>query len=115
MHELGIANSIFEVVQAESGRRPEARVARVGVRVGEFSSVDPEALKFSFEALVKDTRFSPLLLEIELCPLRQRCPACGNDFTVADFATACPLCGEKHTECVGGMELELSYLELEGP
>jgi hydrogenase nickel incorporation protein HypA/HybF len=113
MHELGIASSIFEAVQSEAARRPDARVARVGVRVGEFSSVDPEALRFSFEVLVKDTRFSPLPLEIELCPLRQRCPACGYSFVVQDYATLCPRCGEKRTECVGGTELELSYLELE--
>lgn len=115
MHELGIASSIFEAVQTEARRRPGARFSRVGVRVGEFSSVDPEALRFSFEVLVKDTPFSPLALEIELSPLRHRCPKCGRVFVVADFATTCPHCAEPRTECVGGMELELSYLELEEP
>ncbi|HET7841379.1 MAG TPA: hydrogenase maturation nickel metallochaperone HypA [Terriglobia bacterium] len=115
MHELGIANSIFDAVRSEAERRPGARVSRVGVRVGELSSVDPDALKFSFEVLVKDTPFSPLPLQIELCPLRHRCPACGNAFVVVDYATVCPHCGERRTECVGGTELELSFLELEEP
>lgn len=115
MHELGIANSIFETVQSEARQRPGARVSKVGVRVGEFSSVDPEALKFSFEVLVKDTPFSPLPLEIELSPLRHRCGECGETFVVVDYATACPRCGEKRTECVGGTELEFSFLELEEP
>ncbi len=115
MHELGIANSIFETVQSEARQRPGARVARVGVRVGEFSSVDPEALKFSFEVLVKDTSFSSLPLEIEIAPLRYRCLACDDSFVVVDYATACPRCGEHQTECVGGTELELSFLELEEP
>lgn len=113
MHELGIASSIFEAVQSEAKQRPDARISRVGVRVGEFSSVDPEALKFSFEVLVKDTHFSGLPLDIELCPLQNRCPACGHSFVVVDYATACPSCAEQHTECIGGTELELSYLELE--
>jgi hydrogenase nickel incorporation protein HypA/HybF len=115
MHELGIASSIFETVQSEARHRPGARISRVGVRVGEFSSVDPEALKFSFEVLVKDTPFSTLPLEIELSPMRNRCPSCGHSFVVVDYATTCPQCGEQHTECVGGMELELAYLELEEP
>lgn len=115
MHELGIANSIFETVQGEARRRPGAHISKVGVRVGEFSSVDPEALKFSFEVLVKDTPFSPLPLEIELSPLRHHCAVCGETFAVKDYATACPRCGERRTECVGGTELELSFLELEEP
>jgi len=115
MHELGIASTIFEAVQSEARLRPGARVSRVGVRVGEFSSVDPDALRFSFEVLVKDTPYSELPLEIELSPLRHRCPKCGNVFVVADFAATCPQCAEPRTECVGGMELELSYLELEEP
>jgi hydrogenase nickel incorporation protein HypA/HybF len=115
MHELGIASSIFEAVQTEARQRPGSRVSRVGVRVGEFSSVDPEALRFSFEVLVKDTPFSPLPLEIELSPLRHRCPKCGNLFVVADFATTCPRCSEPRTACVGGMELEMTFLELEEP
>jgi hydrogenase nickel incorporation protein HypA/HybF len=115
MHELGIASSIFDAVQAEARQRPGSRVSRVGVRVGEFSSVDPDALRFSFEVLVKDTPYSTLPLEIELCPLRHRCPKCGNAFIVANFATACPRCSEARTEYIGGMELELSFLELEEP
>jgi hydrogenase nickel incorporation protein HypA/HybF len=113
MHELGIASSIFEAVQSEARLRPAARVARVGLRIGELSSVDPEALKFSFEVLVKDTPFSPLSLAIEVCPLRNRCNACGHTFAVVDYSTVCPRCGEQHTESIGGTEIELSYLELE--
>ena len=45
--------------------------------------------------------------------LRQRCPRCAESFTVTDYQTACPACAAPDTECVGGEELELSYLELE--
>lgn len=115
MHELGIASTIFEAVQSEARRRPGAHISRVGVRVGEYSSVDPDALRFSFEVLVKDTPYSDLPLEIELSPLRHRCSSCGHTFVAANFATLCPQCGQSKTECVGGTELELSYLELEEP
>ena len=113
MHELGIANSVFEAVCAEAKHRPGARILKVGMCVGELSGVDPSALSFCFEAIVKDTSFEPLPLEIEFCPRRHRCPGCGHLFPVADFEMACPQCGEQSTECVSGTELELSYLELE--
>jgi hydrogenase nickel incorporation protein HypA/HybF len=113
MHELSIATSLLEAVHAESLRHAGARVRRVGLRIGELSGVDPESLRFCFECLVKDSPFEPLPLEIQFCPRRQTCPACRRTFSVVDYNTVCPSCGRDATECTGGTELELSYLELE--
>ena len=113
MHELSIAGSLLEAIQAESLRHAGARVRRAGLRIGELSGVDPEALRFCFECLVKDSPFEPLPLEIQFCPRQQTCQACGCAFPVVDYNTACPSCGKDSTECTGGTELELIYLELE--
>ena len=113
MHELSIANSILDAVRAEAARRPGARFLKVGVRVGELSGVEPDALSFSFEALVKDSDLELLTLEIERRPRTQRCPECGRVFRVHDFEIACPDCGEGRTRCVGGDELEMIYIEME--
>ncbi len=113
MHELSIANSVLEAVRAEAGRRPGARLLKVGVRVGELAGVDPDALSFCFESLVRGTEFEPLALEIEPSPRRHRCPPCARTFTVVDYDVACPGCGASQTECIAGDELELAYLEVE--
>jgi hydrogenase nickel incorporation protein HypA/HybF len=113
MHELSIANSVLDAVRAEIARRPGPRLLKVGLRVGELAGVDPEALSFGFQALVKGTEFEPATLEIESCPRRHRCRECGLEFTVRDYNTACPDCGASRTECISGDELELAYLELE--
>ena len=113
MHELSIAQSILEAVQAEAGRRPDARICKVGLRVGELAGLDPESLRFGFEILVRETELDGLQLEIERCPRRQRCPRCGNEFVTRDYETTCPGCGTVRTECIGGDELEIAYLEIE--
>ena len=113
MHELSIANSILEAVQAEAQRRPGVRVSKVGVRIGELSGVVPEALSFGFEVLVRGTEWQPLKLEIETVPRRQRCPHCAHTFAVLNYEVACPQCGAPETDCVGGDELDLAYLEVE--
>jgi len=115
MHELSIANSVLDAVRAEIQRRPGARLLKVGLRVGELAGVDPEALSFGFQALVQGTEFEAASLEIDARPRRQRCPECDREFIVRDYDTACPDCGAVRTECVGGDELELAYLEIEGP
>jgi hydrogenase nickel incorporation protein HypA/HybF len=115
MHELSIASSILETVQAEAARRPGARFVKIGLRIGELAGVDVDALTFSFDALVKSTELEPLKLEIEFCPRRQQCSTCTHTFVVQDFVTTCPRCGETRTKCISGDELDIAYLEIEEP
>lgn len=86
MHEMGIASSVLEVVHREMHRHPGMHAVKVGLRIGEYAGIDSESLRFSFDALVKNSEFEPLRLDIELC-------------RVAD----------RHR----GDELEIAYLELE--
>jgi hydrogenase nickel incorporation protein HypA/HybF len=65
MHEMGIASSILEAVRKETLLYPGYRVAKVELRIGPFAGVDPESLRFCFDAIVKDSPHSPLELGIE--------------------------------------------------
>ncbi|MGD0129119.1 MAG: hydrogenase maturation nickel metallochaperone HypA [Terriglobia bacterium] len=113
MHELSIANSILEAVRKERERLNGSRITKVGVRIGELAGVDPDALNFGFEVLVKDTEFEPLALAIEFVARRHECSRCGRAFTVVEYKVNCPACGSTDTRCIGGDELDLAYLEVE--
>jgi len=115
MHEVAIANEVIEAVQAEAGRRPGVRLSRIGIRLGELAGVSPDALSFCFEVLTGGTTLAGVILDIEHCPRRQQCPGCRSTFVVEDLITTCPVCRNPATECVGGSELELAYLEVEEP
>ena len=65
MHELGIAASVLDAVRTEVGMRPGYRAAVVGLRIGALAGLDPESLRFGFEAMVKDSDLDPLRLEVE--------------------------------------------------
>ncbi|HET7707080.1 MAG TPA: hydrogenase maturation nickel metallochaperone HypA [Thermoanaerobaculia bacterium] len=65
MHELGIAASVLDAVRTEVGMRPGYRAVVVGLRVGTLAGLDPESLRFGFEAMVKDSDLDPLRLEVE--------------------------------------------------
>ncbi len=113
MHELSIAMSVIESLKSEAQRHPGARFTKVGLRIGELAGVDKDALTFGFEALVKETEWQSLALDIESVPRRQRCPRCNLIFAVKDFEFTCPKCGELETSCAGGDELDIAYVELE--
>ena len=113
MHELGIAASILESVQAEARRHPEGRITKVGVKIGELSGVDRDALQFGFEVLVKDTEWEPVVLDLEYIPRVQRCSKCAHEFRMTDFDPQCPQCGEFLTHCISGEELDIVYMEVD--
>lgn len=113
MHELGIAASILESVQAEALRHPAGRITKVGVKIGELCGVDRDALQFGFEVLVKDTEWEPVVLALEYIPRVQRCSRCAHQFRMTEFDPQCPQCGEFLTDCIGGEELDIAYMEVD--
>jgi hydrogenase nickel incorporation protein HypA/HybF len=68
MHEMGIAESVVGAVRVEAARHAGARVARVGLRIGELAGVDRESLSFCFEVLVEGTELECAALAIESTP-----------------------------------------------
>lgn len=116
MHELSIAQSIADSAAEHAARHGGRRVTAVGVRVGEVSGVNAEALEFCFGATVEGTGLAGATLVIERVPVRYRCHDCAHEFTPVDFDPACPSCAGTITGMVAGDELALAYLELEeGP
>jgi hydrogenase nickel incorporation protein HypA/HybF len=113
MHEMGIANSILEAVRTESQRYPVSRPVKVGVRLGELAAIDPESLRFCFDALILETDLEGLLLEIDWKERRHRCQSCAHEFAVRDYDFECPECHAVNSECIAGDELELAYVEVE--
>lgn len=113
MHELGIAQSILERAREESLRHHGARAVKVGVRIGELSGVDPDALAFAFEVLTKETALEGISLEIDFCKRKQHCTACSREFETDATQTQCPDCGDRQTLCIAGDELDIMFIELE--
>jgi hydrogenase nickel incorporation protein HypA/HybF len=110
---MGIANSVLEAVRTEMGLHPGTYPCKVEVRIGEMAAIDPDALRFCFEAIIIGTDLESLELGIEVCPRRHRCQVCGREFVVRDYDSRCPQCASLETTCISGDELELAYLEIE--
>jgi hydrogenase nickel incorporation protein HypA/HybF len=113
MHEMGIANSVVHAVRTEMQHHPGAYPSKVCIRVGQMAAIDEDALRFCFEAITRETDLERLELEIDVCPVRYCCRQCRREFVVEDYLFRCPDCASLETECIGGDELELAYMEVE--
>jgi hydrogenase nickel incorporation protein HypA/HybF len=113
MHELGIATAVLDAVREETTRHPGMRAREVCLRIGSLAGVDPESLRFGFEALVQGSDLDPLALRIEERARRHTCMQCGVEFEVVNYDSLCPSCGSGQTVCTSGEELDIAYLEME--
>jgi len=111
VHEMGVALEIHRACREQLTPHGPSRLDNVKVAVGEFSAVEPDTLRFAWEAVVADGPDAGASLEIEWRPARQICDSCGEVAERVDdgWFRLCPRC-ELPLRVEGGQELELLQL-----
>ena len=110
MHELSIAEAVFEIASRHAAGR---RVAVVELQVGHLRQVVPSALHFAFELVAADSPLAGARLEIEDVPVRGICRGCGAEGALPELPLACGRCGGLDVDVTQGEELLVAALELE--
>jgi hydrogenase nickel incorporation protein HypA/HybF len=106
MHELSLATEILRACRSHVP--PGGRLRSVTLAVGELSAVEPDLLRFAWQALTGGGPDDGSTLDIEWRPARQTCDACGGipERAGADWLRLCPRCGGM-LQIEGGRELDL--------
>lgn len=115
MHELGVAQSILDVVEQHVPRERAADVRAVRVRVGALSGVLADALDFCFSAVAEASAFRSAYLVIERVPVVGECLQCGASFDADGPILTCPSCAEGRVRLRSGTELQVLDVALEEP
>jgi len=114
MHELAIAQSIVEAVEAKVSECNAAHVKGVRLKIGEASGVVTDSLTFCFEMLASlDPSLAGAQLLIDTMPHCAYCRYCDREFSVTNFVAQCPTCKEWSNKIVSGTELQLLEMEFE--
>jgi len=111
MHEMSITKSMLEIVAREMAASGMSSLKKLKVRVGELTAVEPESLRFCFEAATSGTTLEGATLEVEDVPLKGRCFGCAAEFRITAFVCRCPVCGASEIERVSGDELDIISIE----
>ncbi len=112
MHELSIAETILEQALRVAAQERAAAIARVRVRVGDLSGVDPDALKFAFPIAARGTVAEGAALEAIRVPFEVACRRCGAWSRPEPWVPACAACGSQEVDTVAGRELRIESLDL---
>ena len=55
MHELALMESVIEIALEETRKAGATRLSRIALDIGALSAVEPEAMRFCFEAVAAGT------------------------------------------------------------
>lgn len=113
MHEMSLAEGVLQLVEETARREGARRVKTVVLEIGRLSSVEPEAIRFCFEAVTHGTLAAGAALEIIDTPGTGWCLPCGESVPMSEHLGACPKCGSHQVQPTGGTEMKVKEIEIE--
>ncbi|HUH91845.1 MAG TPA: hydrogenase maturation nickel metallochaperone HypA [Casimicrobiaceae bacterium] len=112
MHEMALAQSVLEIVEATARRHAAQRVTAVRLEIGVLSHVAPEALEFCFGAVTRGSLAERARLEIETTPGAAWCVPCGETVALSTLGAPCPQCGSYQLAVSQGEAMRVIDIEV---
>jgi hydrogenase nickel incorporation protein HypA/HybF len=111
MHELGIINNLFTIIEEVAEENHLIKVNNVKLKLGKLQQIVPEMLIFAFETVAEGTKAEGAALNVEYVPIKMKCATCSTEFIVEEHVYICPECSETNLTLLEGMEVILESLE----
>lgn len=112
MHELSVAEDMLALIEQEANAQGFQSVQAIWLEVGALSHLEPEALHFCFEAVVKDTLAEGARLHIDVAAAEAQCPACQTTFQIQHYYDPCPECGQFGAPLLSGDQIRIRALDV---
>ncbi len=113
MHEMSIAEGIIQLLEEQAACQGFVRVRTVWLEIGPLAMIEPEALRFCFEAVSRNSLADQARLEIIERPGLAWCLGCGQQVPVRQRYDQCPECGSHQLQVIQGEEMRVKELEVE--
>ena len=113
MHEMSIALSIVEAVEATARKEGAGRISGIDLVIGKLAGIEPESLRFCFSAAAKGTLAEEALLAIEEPEGVGECGDCSRMFPVSYYYAECPDCRSLRIKIVSGEEFVIQSMTIE--
>ena len=112
MHEMSVAEGILKIAFDVMNQNHCSKIGAIGLRLGEMSGVELEALRMAFDVLTRDTPAEHAELKIERVPIVAECNKCGKSFRVDHYNFFCSECGGVLI-LKSGRELQVAYVDVD--
>lgn len=112
MHEMALCEGVLKILEDEAERQSFVRVVRVSLDIGALSHVEPEAMRFCFQAVTRGTLADGAELDIVRSKGMAWCLGCSEPVTIGRRGDPCPRCGGYQLQVTAGDEMRICELEV---
>jgi len=109
MHELSLLENVREILEDHAQSQEFSKVSRVTLEIGKLSCIEPDALRFGFDVVMKGSLVEGAELMITELNGLGRCQQCGQNTVMDALYDPCSHCGRPLT-VVQGMEMKIKDL-----
>jgi hydrogenase nickel incorporation protein HypA/HybF len=113
MHEMSLCKDVLHILDQLAQAQRFTRVRTVYLEIGVFACVEPDAMRFGFEAVAQGTLAEGARLEVIQVPGKALCMACNQLVPVRARFDTCSSCGGDLLSPNGGNQLSIKELEVE--
>ena len=113
MHEMSLCEGVLQVLEDHARTQAFTRVKAVWLEIGALSGVELDAMRFSFDAVMRDSLADGAQLEIIEIPGQAWCLTCAETVQVKQRFDQCPKCESYQLQVVAGDEMRIKELEVE--
>lgn len=110
MHEISLLENVREILQDHAKTQQFKQVKKITLEIGTLSCVEPEALRFGFDVVMKDS----LAENAELILTEQQgvglCEQCKEQVPITNLYDPCALCGNPFVTVTQGNEMKIKDL-----
>ena len=105
---MGVAAEVHRIARQSVADRGPGRITCVRLAVGDLAAIEPELLKYAWEALVQGTPEEGAALEVDWRPATQTCRVCGDlpGRAPGSWLRLCPRC-DGILSVTGGDDLDV--------
>jgi hydrogenase nickel incorporation protein HypA/HybF len=113
MHEMSVCESVLQILEQQAPVQNYQKVKVVWLEVGALAGVDINSLRFSFDAVMKNSIADQAKLEIIEINAQAWCFVCAQTVKVEQRYDVCPHCGTAQLQINTGDQLRIRELAVE--
>jgi hydrogenase nickel incorporation protein HypA/HybF len=109
MHELSLLENVREILESHARSQNFVKVTRVTLEIGKLSCVEPDALRFGFDVVMKGSLADEAELILTELDGIGFCQLCGQNTIMDQLYDICAHCGKPLT-VMQGMDMKIKDL-----
>lgn len=112
MHEISLLESVLETLETQARQQHFTRVKQITLEIGALSCVSAEALRFGFDAVMKNTLAENAELVITEIAGQGKCRRCGEIVELETLHDPCSFCGAFGVTVTQGEQMRIKELKV---